>query len=94
MKPQNERVERFMELMNEALQETGITLAAHDDEPLVVFDAFLEEPVFLEVQRGTDINIQDGRVVGREVFDNGDIADEIPGQMSTNDFPDISPEKQ
>lgn len=75
MKTQEERIKRFMEIMNDALQETGITMAAHDDDPLVVFDAFLEKPVFLEIKRGTDINIQDGRVAGREVFDTGDISE-------------------
>lgn len=75
MKTQEERIKRFMEIMDGALQETGITCAAQDGEPLVLFDAFQEEPVFLEVTRGTDINIQDGRVVSREVFDNGDIED-------------------
>lgn len=73
MKTQDERIERFMELMNAALQETGITYATEEGEPLTLFDAFQEEPIFLEITRGTDTHIQDGRVVSREVFDTGDI---------------------
>ena len=58
---QEERIRRFMQLMNQASQETGITYAVQHGENMVVFDLHAQEPVELEIQVGTEVKKEGGR---------------------------------
>lgn len=58
---QEERIRRFMQLMNQASQETGIAYAVQHGENMVVFDLHTQEPVELEIQVGTEVKKEGGR---------------------------------
>lgn len=60
---QEERIRRFMQLMNQATQETGITYAVESGSNMVVFDLHSQEPIELEITVGTEVTSQNGRTV-------------------------------
>lgn len=78
MKPQEERIREFMQMMTTATQETGITYAVQEGEPFVVFDALKEEVVNLDIEVGTEVVVEDGRTsittFDKSNIENGDPA--------------------
>jgi len=67
-----ERIKRFMSLMTEATQETGITVAVEHGAPLVVFDLQNQEPINLEITVGTEVERKNG-VTSITTFDKSQI---------------------
>lgn len=67
-----ERIKRFMALMTEATQETGITVAVEHGAPLVVFDLQNQEPINLEITVGTEVERKNG-VTSITTFDKSQI---------------------
>ena len=67
-----ERIKRFMALMTEATQETGITVAVEHGAPLVVFDLQNQEPIKLEITVGTEVERKNG-VTSITTFDKSQI---------------------
>ncbi len=61
-----ERIKRFMSLMTEATQETGITVAVEHGAPLVVFDLQNQEPINLEITVGTEVERKKRRNVNND----------------------------
>lgn len=78
MKPQEERIREFMQMMTTATQETGITYAVQEGEPFVVFDVLKEEVVNLDIEVGTEVVVEDGRTsittFDKSNIENGDPA--------------------
>lgn len=78
MKPQEERIREFMQMMTTATQETGITYAVQEGEPFVVFDVLKEEVVNLDIEVGTEVVVEDGRTsittFDKSNIENGDQA--------------------
>ena len=60
MENQQERINKFMSLMTEASQATGITYAVEQGQALVVFDLVKNEPVELEIV-GTEAVRENGQ---------------------------------
>lgn len=58
---QNQRIDEFMRLMQDALKKTGITVAVEPGRNLVLFDTTTNEPVELEITVGTEVVKKDGR---------------------------------
>lgn len=75
MKPQEERIREFMQMMTTATQETGITYAVQEGEPFVVFDVLKEEVVNLDIEVGTEVVVEDGRT-SITTFDKSNITNE------------------
>lgn len=69
---QEERINRFMKLMIEAQKETGITCAAEEGNPLVLFDIVENAPIALEITVGVDVKIEDG-IATKSVIDRRDL---------------------
>ena len=61
MENQQERINKFMSLMTEASQATGITYAVEQGQALVVFDLVKNEPVELEIVVGTEAVRENGQ---------------------------------
>lgn len=61
MENQQERINKFMSLMTEASQATGITYAVEQGQALVVFDLVKNEPVKLEIVVGTEAVRENGQ---------------------------------
>ena len=61
MEKQQERINKFMSLMTEASQATGITYAVKQGQALVVFDLVKNEPVELEIVVGTEAVRENGQ---------------------------------
>ena len=69
---QEERINEFMRLMQEALHKTGITVAVEAGQNLVVFDTKSNEPVELEITVGTEVVKKGGRT-SVTTFDNSEM---------------------
>ena len=59
---QEERIRKFMQLMNHATNETGITYAVQHGEDMIVFDLYTKQPVGLEIQIGTEVKKENGHI--------------------------------
>lgn len=57
---QQERINEYMRLMNEATTKTGITYAVEHGKNVVVFDLAENEPVELEITVGTEVKKENG----------------------------------
>lgn len=69
---QEERINEFMRLMQDALQKTGITVAVEAGQNLVLFDTKINSPVELEITVGTEVIKEDGRA-SVTTFDNSEM---------------------
>ena len=69
---QEERINEFMLLMQDALQKTGITVAVEAGQNLVLFDTKINSPVELEITVGTEVIKEDGRA-SVTTFDNSEM---------------------
>lgn len=58
---QNQRIDEFMCLMQDALKKTGITVAVELGQNLVLFDTTINEPIELEITTGTEIIKENGQ---------------------------------
>ena len=58
---QNQRIDEFMRIMQDALKKTGITVAVEPGRNLVLFDATINEPIELEITTGTEVVKENGQ---------------------------------
>lgn len=65
---QDQRINEFMRLLQDALKKTGITAAVEPGRNLVLFDTTTNEPVELEITTGTEIVRENGQT-SATVFD-------------------------
>lgn len=66
---QDQRIEEYMRLMQEALVKTGITVAVESGRNLVLFDTTINEPVEVEITIGTEVVKENGQT-SATVFDH------------------------
>lgn len=58
---QDQRIDEYMRIMQEALQKTGITVAVEPGRNLVLFDTTINEPIELEITTGTEVVKENGQ---------------------------------
>lgn len=58
---QEERIDQFMSMMQDAQAKTGIAVAVEAGQNLTVFDTKINEPVELEITTGTEVVKENGR---------------------------------
>lgn len=58
---QKERIQKFMQLMTEVTNQTGITYAVAHSQNIVIFDVQTNEPVELEITVGTEVKRENGQ---------------------------------
>lgn len=58
---QNQRIDEFMRIMQDALKKTGITVAVEPGWNLVLFDTTTNEPIELEITTGTEVVKENGQ---------------------------------
>ena len=58
---QNQRIDEFMRIMQDALKKTGITVAVEPGRNLVLFDTTTNEPIELEITTGTEVVKENGQ---------------------------------
>lgn len=68
---QDQRITEYMRIMQEALQNTGITVAVEPGRNLVLFDTTINEPIELEITTGTEVVKENGQT-SVTVFDNSE----------------------
>ncbi len=69
---QNQRIDEFMRLMQDALKKTGITVVVEPGRNLVLFDTTTNEPIELEITTGTEVVKENGQT-SVTVFDNSEM---------------------